>query len=105
MAITNNIEYINACLEGFNVSENDIDIILLKAGLNGQDPIDTTACDNAIYNRLSVILKSASHNIGEGGYSISWNFEAVKLYYAALCNELNKPNVLTSKIRNKSNLW
>lgn len=105
MAITNNKEYISASLEGFNVTENDIDIILLKSGLNGQDPIDTTACDNAIYNRLSVILKSASQNVGEGGYSISWNIEAIKLYYATLCNELGKPNVLTAKIRNKSNLW
>lgn len=105
MAITNNKEYISASLEGFNLSDSDIDIILLKAQLNGENPINAKRCDEAIYSRLSVVLKSASKNVSEGGYSVSWNIEAVKLYYASLCNELGKPNVLTSKVRNKSNLW
>lgn len=105
MAITNNKEYISASLEGFNLSDNDIDIILLKAQLNGEGSINTKRCDEAIYSRLSVVLKSASKNVSEGGYSVSWNIEAVKLYYASLCNELGKPNVLSSKVRNKSNLW
>ena len=46
-------------------------------------------------------------NVSEGGYSISWNVDAVKLYYNALCTELKLDNVLFSrpKIRNRSNIW
>ena len=56
---------------------------------------------------MSVILKGMLQNVSEGGYSISWNMEAVKLYYAALCNELGKENVLVArpKVRNRSNIW
>lgn len=48
-----------------------------------------------------------THNVSEGGYSISWNMDAVKLYYSALANELGVENVLVSrpKIRNRSNMW
>lgn len=110
MAITNNKEYISATLGGFNVSDDDIDLILLKAGMNGEGPIDIQRCDDAIYNRLSVVLKAASANVSEGGYSVSWNMEALKLYYATLCSELGKPNKLEQsvpqpRIKNMSDVW
>lgn len=103
----NNKEYISKSLSGLNVSEDDIDIILAKSALDGGSPVQVTECDTAIYNRMSVILKGMTQNISEGGYSISWNMDAVKLYYSALCNELGKENVLSArpKIRNKSNIW
>lgn len=105
MAISTNKEYITATLEGFNLTESDVDLILLKASLNGGDSLDIDACDNAIYNKLSIALKCSLQNIRESGYSIDWNIDALKLYYNTLCNELGKPNVLTPKIRNRSNLW
>lgn len=102
-----NKEYITKLLDGLNVSENDIDIIIIKSSIEPNANADTTQCDNAVYNRMSVILKGTMQNISEGGYSVSWNMDAIKLFYAALCNELGKPNVLVSrpKIRNRSNIW
>ena len=102
-----NKEYLTKSLNGLNVSEDDIDIILVKSGLVADDMVDVRACDMAVYNRMSVVLKGMSQNISEGGYSISWNIEAVKMYYSALCNELGKENVLVTrpKVRNRSNLW
>lgn len=102
-----NKEYLTKSLNGLNISEDDIDIILLKGGLDADDKADVKACDVAVYNRMSVILKGMLQNVSEGGYSISWNMEAVKLYYAALCNELGKENVLVArpKVRNRSNIW
>lgn len=102
-----NKEYLIKALHGLNLEEDDIDIILVKAELNADDTLDVKACDNAVYNRMSVILKGALQNVSEGGYSLSWNMDAVKLYYTALCNELGKENVLVSrpKIRNRSNVW
>lgn len=102
-----NKEYLTKSLNGLNISDDDIDIILIKSSLEAGDIADVRACDIAVYNRMSVIFKSVTQNVSEGGYSISWNMEAVKLFYNSLCNELGKDNVLFSrpKIRNRSNIW
>jgi hypothetical protein len=102
-----NKEYLIKSLSGLGVSEDDIDIILLKSQIDGDASADTNICDTAIYNRMSIILKSTVQNVSEGGYSTSWNMDAVKMYYNALCNELGLDNVLVGnpKIRNRSNLW
>lgn len=102
-----NKEYLTKSLDGLNISENDIDIILVKAGIDADADVDVASCDVAVYNRFSVVLKSATQNVSEGGYSLSWNIEAIKLFYNALCRELGKENVLSErpKIRNRSNFW
>lgn len=103
-----NKEYLSKSLNGLNVSSDDIDVIMAKAGLDGNAVMtDTKACDNAVYQRFSVVLKGMTQNVSEGGYSISWNIEAVKMFYNALCNELGKENVLVGKpkVRNASNWW
>lgn len=90
-----------------NLSPDDIEIIMVKAGIDGDGVADVTSCDMAVYNRFSVILGAITHNVSEGGYSISWNMDAVKMYYTALANELGMDNVLVSKpkVRNRSNMW
>lgn len=102
-----NKQYLTKSLSGLNISEGDIDIILLKSAIDPDSPVDVRACDMAVYRRISVIMKGTTQNITEGGYSISWNIEAVKMYYNALCNELGVPNELVGrpKIRNRSNIW
>ncbi len=94
-------------MNGLNVSADDIEIIMLKAEIDADADADAGSCDNAVYNRMSVVLKGMTQNVSEGGYSVSWNMDAVKMFYNALCNELGKENVLFSrpKIRNKSNVW
>lgn len=103
MAINTNSEYLFASLSRFNVNSNDIDVMLLEAGLDGSASVDIAACKEAIYNGISKVIPLA--NVSEGGYSIIWNMEAVKIYYAQLCKELGKENVLQPIVRNKSNLW
>lgn len=102
-----NKEYIEKSLKGLNLSQDDIIIILLKADLEADAVVDVKGCDNAIYNRFSIVLKNTLQNVSEGGYSVSWNIEAVKLYYSSLCAELGKENVLTgrAKVYNRSNFW
>ena len=102
-----NKEYLTKLLTGLSVSEDDIDIIILKSGLDADAVADIQNADKAVYNRMSVILKGVMQNISEGGYSISWNMEAVKLFYNSLCNELGLENVLVGrpKVRNRSNFW
>lgn len=102
-----NKEYLTKALNGLNLSDDDIEIILVKGGVEPCDNVDSKQCDLAVYNRFSVVLKGTMQNVSEGGYSISWNIDAVKLFYAALCNELGVENVLVGrpKIRNRSNVW
>lgn len=102
-----NKEYLTKSLNGLNLSGDDIDIILLKNSLDSEAFVDVLACDKAVYNRMSVILKGVTQNVSEGGYSVSWNMEAVKLYYNALCDELGLENVLVGrpKVRNRSSYW
>ena len=47
-----NLDYITKSLSGLNVSSDDIEIIMVKAGIDGNAPVNIDACDNAIYNRM-----------------------------------------------------
>jgi hypothetical protein len=106
-----NKEYLTQTLNGLNVADADIDIIMLKACIVGTDVCDTAdkarVCDMAVYRRMSVVLKATMQNVTEGGYSLSWNMEAVKVFYNAMCNELGVDNVLFNRprIKDRSNKW
>ena len=102
-----NKQYLTKALSGLNMAEDDIDIILLKSELDADAVVDVRSCDMATYNRMSVLFKGVLQNVSEGGYSISWNMDAVKLYYNALCSELGEENVLLArpKVRSRSHLW
>ena len=103
MAIATNNEYFLAVLSRFDVTQTDIDVMLLEAGLTGSASVDITACKTAIYNGLTKMLPLA--NVSEGSYSFSGNMEAIEWYYNQLCRELGKENVLQPIVRDKSNLW
>ena len=99
MAIQRNKEYLTKTLSRFNLTEDDIDLIL------AEHPGLEEANFNAIYKSMSEILPVA--NISEGGFSLSWNMDALKMWYNALCKELGKENILGGKpkVRNRSNSW
>lgn len=102
-----NKEYLTKSLNGLQLTDDDIELILLKGNLKPDEEASVANCDIAVYNRMSIVLKSAMLNVSESGYSISWNIDAVKIFYNSLCNELGKPNMLLErpKIRNRSNCW
>jgi hypothetical protein len=104
MAITTNRDYITKALAKFNVSDDDVDLVLIEVPeLNAEGTPDVQACKKAMYKALASIIPL--YNVGESGYSISWNMEALKMWYNALCTDLGLPNPLTPKIRNRSNSW
>ena len=102
-----NKEYLTKALNGLNLSDDDIEIIMVKGGVQADAKVDCKQCDTAVYDRFSVILKGTMQNVSEGGYSVSWNMDAVKMFYKSLCEELGVENVLVghSKVRNRSNYW
>lgn len=104
MAITTNKEYLLKSLAKFNISEDDVDVILAESPtVIGTASVNVKACKEAVYRSLSSILPLA--NVSEGHYSVSWNMEALKLWYNALCKELGKPSVSRPAIRNRSDIW
>lgn len=107
MAIKTNKEYLVAATKALNLSEEDIEIIMMKSNVNPDADANVRECDMALYKRFSVVLGSAMQNVTEGGYSVSWNMEAVKMFYVSLCEDLGTKNVLVGrpKVRNRSNMW
>lgn len=107
MAIKTNKEFIFKTLEKFNLSEDDVDLILAEnPELDEDGSLDVKACKLAMYKSMSAILPVM--NVSEGGYSISWLIDALKMWYSALCKELGKEDVLAAKkrkVRDKSNYW
>lgn len=100
-------EYISATLAKFNVSETDVDLILINQRAliaNGSDDVEPSIALRAICNELQTIIPVA--NVSEGGYSLSWNMEGLKMWYSATCAKLGIPSiVIKPKIKAQNNLW
>lgn len=99
-------EWIEATTSKFGVSANEVELILVNQSGIIEDPnanVDVRLAKTALCNEFASILPMA--NVTEGGYSVSWNMEAVKLYYQQLCNELGIAPVTQPRIRNASNRW
>lgn len=87
-------EYLAATLSRFNLSDADIDLIIINQGLEGGE-LDVKTAKMAIFKEFSLILPLA--NISEGGFSISWNIDALKMWYSQLANDLGEVDLLNVK--------
>lgn len=93
-----NREYLTHTLAGF-ASPELIDSLAVhgtspKGCLNLDEEADPRACDLALYNGIPLLLTRAGANITEGGYSISYNVEALRMLYKLLASRLGLPNRL-----------
>lgn len=100
-------EYISRKVKPLGLSDDDVADMIGEAGLNAKEVVDYTKANMAIYNCFDSVLKYTTCNQSEGGLSISWNIEAIKLFYGQLCVKLGKPNTLSPspRLRDKSNRW
>lgn len=99
-------EYITKTVAKFQVGADDVELILCNQSTLIPDPeaqVDAKIAKTALCKEIAALIPLA--NISEGGYSISWNWDALKLWYNATCAELGLPNATKPKIRNKSNVW
>ena len=62
-----NKQYLTKTLAGLNMSEDDIDVILVKSSLDADSDVDVRSCDMATYNRMSGLSKGVSQNVSYGG--------------------------------------
>lgn len=90
----------------FQISADDIDLILTNQAETIPDAdaqVDVKTAKTALCKEFASIIPLA--NISEGGYSITWNWDALKLWYSQTCAELGLDDVTKPKIRNKSFVW
>jgi len=102
------MEYLQKSLAGLDISDDDIKIILLRSKVDPDAEVNFKDADTAVWREFSVVLGNASRNLSAGGASVSWNIEALKLFYTALCNRWGLNNVLlrpNAKVRDRSYMW
>lgn len=90
----------------FDMEEADVDLILTNQQKEIPDPnqvVEVVTAKRALCAEFGTIIPFA--NISEGGYSVSWNWEAIKFWYNQTCGELGITPITTPKVRNRSNRW
>ena len=99
-------EWMTRTASRFQIGEADAELILTNQADLIPDPesqVDVRTAKTALCREFATVIPLA--NVSEGGYSISWNIEALKLWYSTTCAELGLQDVTKPKIRNKSYLW
>lgn len=102
MAITTNREYLKASLSKFGVSDTEIDLIVVEHP-ELEDEMNVRACKLAIYESMPAFIPVS--DVSEGGYSVTWDVERLKMWFASICKDLGKPNPYGSTVSNRSNYW
>ena len=99
-------EWITKTVAKFQLTADDVDLLLCNQSALIPDPdatVDVRTAKRVLCREFATLIPLA--NIGEGGYSISWNWDAIKFWYNAVCAELGITPVGQPRIRNKSNVW
>lgn len=85
---------------GITVSEADLLELSLSSGINGEDEMDQQnigLVSVAMAGFIPSLLLRAT-SINENGFSVSWNIEGIKQYYAFLCKKYGlKDDINTDK--------
>ena len=90
----------------FQLSEADVDLILTNRADLIPDPnaaVDVRNAKTALCKEFASVIPLA--NVSEGGYSVTWNWDAIKLWYSQTSAELGLPDITKPQVRNKSYLW
>lgn len=99
-------EWFSRTVSRLGVEGGDVDLMLANQQDAIPDPdaeVDTTTAKRALCKEFGSIIPLA--NVSEGGYSVSWNWEAIKFWYNQTCSELGITPMTTPKVRNRSNRW
>lgn len=90
----------------FGIEAADVELILTNQQATIPDAnadVDVTTAKKALCKEFGSLIPLA--NVSEGGYSVSWNWEAIKFWYKQTCGELGITPLTTPKVRNRSNRW
>ena len=99
-------EWTAATVSRFGISAGDVDLILVNRQDLITEPdadVDPAIAKRALVTEFAALIPLA--NVTEGGYSVSWNWEAIKFWYNTTCDELGITPQGKPRIRNRSNRW
>lgn len=99
-------EWITRTTRRFGIDSTDVELILanqVELIPNENETVNPKTAKTALVKEFASIIPLA--NVSEGGYSVSWNMEAVKLWYRQTCDELGIVPADKPKVRDRSNLW
>lgn len=96
-------DWMMATCQRLGATEADVDLVLVNQGLKADADVDVKVSKTALYKEFASLLPLS--NVTEGGYSVSWNMEAVKLWYRQTASELGLPDMSAPRLRNRSNIW
>src|SRR5690606_30270975 len=93
-------EYLTITLGKFGVSEQEIILIMIEQGIDPNELVtgkaDALPLKKAMYEQLPLML-AGMQDVSEGGHSVKWNLEGIKLWYSSLARELGLPDNLVPK--------
>lgn len=97
-------QYLQIALSKFEVGDSLVDLIVVENSLVPDSDVCVDETKRAIHRSLGTWLPVQSA-VSEGGVSMTWNLDAIKLYYSALSRELGLEDVTKPTIRDFSNSW
>jgi len=100
-------EYITLALNRFDVGDDVVNLLFVNQEAlipNPEREVDVRIAKSAICNEFASIIPLWSQ-MSEGGSSIGLNFDAIKLWYNQLCEELGIVPVTDNIVKNISNAW
>ena len=99
-------EWITATAKRFGATAEDVELILVNQTAlipDAEADADPTTAKKALVAEFASVIPLA--NVSEGGYNVSWNWEAVKMWYDITCGELGITPSNKPKVRNRSDVW
>lgn len=99
-------EWITATVRRFGATAEDAELILANQTElipDADAAVEPTTAKRALVREFASVMPLA--NVSEGGYSVSWNWEALKMWYDITCGELGITPANKPKVRNRSNVW
>lgn len=97
-------EWFKATCEDFDMSDAKIDVIMVNQNINPDEDVEPKRAKKALCAEFATLIPMIASK-SEGGYSVSYNLEAIKSWYRITCAELGKADATKPRVRNKSNIW
>lgn len=96
-------EWFRATCYDFGLPEEKINVIMFNQDLNPDDEADKIKAKAALCREFASIIPLA--NVSEGGFSKSYNMEAINTWYRLNCASVGMKDITKPSVRNKSNIW
>ncbi len=99
-------EWMATTVKRFGIGADDVELMLVNRVdmiPDADAEVNPTTAKRALVAEFATAIPLA--NVSEGGYSVSWNWEAIKFWYNQMCSELGITPAGKPTVRNKSNRW